>query len=185
MRRLVRVVGAAFVLAAVLASGASAKEWKTLKIETEGAFAPWNFVTAGQLDGFDVELAKTLCQKMQVTCEITAQDWDGMIPALNAGKYDAIMAAMISTPKRRDVIDFSRSYANGPHGFAVLKTSPLAKLPEAGKIFSLTKDDAASQKVIAEMREMLKGKNSRRAGLDHQPRLPQPVLQRRRDDPRI
>jgi octopine/nopaline transport system substrate-binding protein len=145
----------------LLASGmasADAKEWKTIKIATEGAFRPWNFVEGGKLDGFDVELANELCKRMQVTCELMAQDWDGIIPALQAGKYDAIMAAMTITPKRREVIEFSRTYAVGPHGFAVQKGGPLAKLPGAGKSLSLTRDAEESKKVLDGMREMLKGK---------------------------
>src|SRR5262249_39683860 len=124
----------------------------------EGAFAPWNFVEGGKLKGFDVELAEDLCKRMQVTCEIVAQDWDGIIPALQAQKYDAIMAAMTITEKRRAVIDFSRPYAVGPHGFAVSKSGPLAKLPGEDMSLSLTNNPEESKKVIAGMREMLKGK---------------------------
>ena len=142
----------------LLASGADAKEWKTIRIATEGAFAPWNFVEGGKLKGYDVELAEDLCKRMNVTCEIAAQDWDGIIPALQAQKYDAIMAAMTITPKRREVIDFSRTYAVGPHGFAVLKSGPLANLPGAGMSLSLTKNPEESKKVIDGMRELLKGK---------------------------
>src|SRR5215469_3117350 len=142
----------------LLAGGADAKEWKTIRIATEGAFAPWNFVEGGKLKGYDVELAEDLCKRMNVTCEIVAQDWDGIIPALQAQKYDAIMAAMTITPKRREVIDFSRTYAVGPHGFAVLKSGPLANLPGAGMSLSLTKNPEESKKVIDGMRELLKGK---------------------------
>jgi len=123
------VVGLGLSLAGV--PSADAKDWKTVKIATEGAFRPWNFVEGGKLNGLDVELAGELCKRMQVTCEVMAQDWDGIIPALQAGKYDAIIAAMTITPKRREVIDFSRTYAIGPHGFAVQKAGPLANLPGA------------------------------------------------------
>ncbi len=156
MRALAIALGVA--LAAASGVGANAKEWKTVKIATEGAFAPWNFVEGGKLKGYDVELAEDLCKRMQVTCEIAAQDWDGIIPALQAQKYDAIMAAMTITEKRREVIDFSRTYAVGPHGFAVLKSGPLAALPGAGLNLSLTKNPEEAKKIIASMREMLKGK---------------------------
>jgi octopine/nopaline transport system substrate-binding protein len=156
MRALAIALGLAVAVA--ISAGADAKEWKTVKIATEGAFAPWNFVEGGTLKGYDVELAQDLCKRMQVTCEIAAQDWDGIIPALQAGKYDAIMAAMTITPKRREVIDFSRTYAVGPHGFAVLKSGPLANLPGAGLSLSLTKNPEEAKKIIGEMREMLKGK---------------------------
>ena len=55
---------------------------------------------------------------MKVKCEVVAQDWDGIIPALNAKKYDAIMAGMNITDKRLEVVGFTRPYASGMHGFA-------------------------------------------------------------------
>ena len=88
-----KVLGAVLGLA-VAASGAVAQE-KTVKIATEGAYAPWNFTSAGgKLEGFEIDLANDLCARMKVKCEIVAQDWDGIIPALQAKKYDAIMAGM-------------------------------------------------------------------------------------------
>ena len=70
---------------------AQAKDWKKIKIATEGAYAPWNFTNAaGKLEGFEVDLANDLCKRMKAECEIVAQDWDGIIPALNAKKFDAI-----------------------------------------------------------------------------------------------
>ena len=62
----------------------------------------------GKLDGFEIDLANDLCARMKVKCEIVAQDWDGIIPALKAQKYDAIMAGMNITDKRLEVINFSR-----------------------------------------------------------------------------
>ena len=87
----------------------------------------------GKLEGFEIDLATDLCARMKVKCEIVAQDWDGIIPALNAKKYDAIMAGMNITDKRLEVVGFSRPYAAGPHGFGVMKDSPLAKLAGHGR----------------------------------------------------
>lgn len=82
-----------------------------LRIGTEGAYAPFNYTNAdGTLGGFDVDLANAICEDMQVTCEITAQDWDGIIPGLKAGKYDAIVAAMSVTPERAQQVSFTDSY---------------------------------------------------------------------------
>src|SRR6476620_4918615 len=123
------VLGAATLSILVAASGAAAQE-KTVKIATEGAYAPWNFTGAGgKLEGFEIDLANNLCERMKVKCEIVAQDWDGIIPALNAKKYDAIMAGMNATDERKKVIEFSRPYASSPNGFLVAKNSPLAKMP--------------------------------------------------------
>src|SRR3712207_342833 len=116
------------LLASALGMGGAAAQEKTVKIATEGAYAPWNFTGAGgKLEGFEIDLANDLCGRMKVKCEIVAQDWDGIIPALNAKKYDAIMAGMNITEKRLEVINFSQAYAATPHGFGVMKDSPLAK----------------------------------------------------------
>lgn len=84
---------------------------QVIRIATEGAYPPFNFTNAdGSLGGFDVALAQALCKEMQVQCEIKAQDWDGIIPALKAQKYDAIVAAMSITPERQQAVDFTEPY---------------------------------------------------------------------------
>jgi len=138
---------------------AQGKTWTTVKIATEGAYAPWNFTApGGKLEGYEIDLANELCKRMKVTCEIVSQDWDGIIPALNAGKYDAIMAGMNVTDKRKEVIQFSRPYGGEPATFGIEKSSPLAKLPHNGERFDLTKDEPTAQKAIDEIKPMLKGK---------------------------
>ncbi len=90
---------------------AAAESGEVLRIGTEGAYAPFNYTNAdGTLGGFDVDMANAICADMQVTCEITAQDWDGIIPGLKAGKYDAIVAAMSITPERAQQVSFTDPY---------------------------------------------------------------------------
>jgi octopine/nopaline transport system substrate-binding protein len=147
------------LLASALAIGGAAAQDRTVKIATEGAYAPWNFTGAGgKLEGFEIDLANDLCARMKVKCEIVSQDFEGVIPALNAKKFDAIMAGMNITDKRLEVIDFSRAYAAGPHGWGVTKDSPLAKLPGQGQRLSLDKDADAAKKMIEEWKPLLKGK---------------------------
>ncbi len=94
--------------AALFAGNAQADR---IRIATEGAYAPFNFVDAsGQLQGFDVDIAKALCEKMQADCDIVAQDWDGIIPGLQARRYDAIIASMSITPERQRVVAFTNPY---------------------------------------------------------------------------
>ncbi|WP_445500817.1 lysine/arginine/ornithine ABC transporter substrate-binding protein [Microvirga sp. G4-2] len=151
-------LGAAALGVLVAVSGASAQE-KTVKIATEGAYAPWNFTGAGgKLEGFEIDLANDLCARMKVKCEIVAQDWDGIIPALQAKKYDAIMAAMTITDKRKEVISFSEPYANAPSTFLVAKDSPLAKMPGTGETLNLNSQQAAADKVIEDIKSFIKGK---------------------------
>ena len=95
-----------------------------LRIGTEGAYAPFNYTNAdGTLGGFDVEIANALCADMHVTCEIVAQDWDGIIPGLKAGKYDAIVAAMSVTPERSQQVSFTDPYFSNALVFLAKKDS--------------------------------------------------------------
>ena len=127
-----------------------------ITIATEGAYAPWNFTGPdGKAAGFEVDLANDLCARMKVKCTIVIQDWDGLIPSLNVGKFDVIMASMFITDKRLEVINFSRPYAIDPSTFAVGKTSALAKSDVKGK-FNLN-DEAAAQPEIDKMKPLMKG----------------------------
>jgi octopine/nopaline transport system substrate-binding protein len=157
---------AAALIGTALASGAlatgalaQAKTWSSIKIATEGAYAPYNFMgPGGKLDGFEVELAYKLCERMKAKCEVVQQDWDGIVPALQAGKYDAIMAGMNVTEKRKEVVDFSTPYVREMNGFVVAKDGPLAKLADDGVRVDLTGDTPEAKKVIDELKPLLKGK---------------------------
>jgi octopine/nopaline transport system substrate-binding protein len=142
-----------------LAGGSATAQNGTVRIAVEGAYAPWNFTGAGgKLEGFEIDLASDLCARMKVKCEIVAQDWDGMIPALNARKFDAIMDAMTITDERRKAIDFSDRYADSPNGFLVATDSPLAKMPGTGQAYNLSSQPAEAEKAIEVIRPFLKGK---------------------------
>jgi octopine/nopaline transport system substrate-binding protein len=143
----------------VLASAASAKDWKTVVIGMEGAYDPYNLTDPnGKIVGFEPDLAADVCARIKVECKIIPQDWDGMIPGLQAGKFDVIMDGMSITDERKKEIDFSIPYANVPAALATAKASPLAKLPEAGKLINFNKDKAAGDAAIKMLREALKGK---------------------------
>ncbi|WP_339761172.1 transporter substrate-binding domain-containing protein [uncultured Sulfitobacter sp.] len=138
---------------------AAAKDLSKITIATEGAFAPWNFTKAdGTLTGYEVDLYKILCERMQVECTLIAQNWDGMIPGLLAGKYDAIMAGMSATEKREKVISFSQPYGSTGQTFGVLKDGPLAALPLKGDLFNLASNPDGAKMAIEEIRPLLKGK---------------------------
>ncbi|MCV9907686.1 lysine/arginine/ornithine ABC transporter substrate-binding protein [Brucella sp. HL-2] len=129
----------------------------TIRIATEGAYAPWNFSGPNNvLEGFEVDLVKELCERMKTKCEIVAQNWDGIIPSLTAGKYDTIMAAMSITPKREEVIAFSAPYAAAINSFTVMGDSGLDDLPDTGKPLSV--DSEAAKPVLEEIAKKIEGK---------------------------
>lgn len=130
-----------------------------LRIATEGAYPPYNMVDpAGNLIGFEVDLAKEICRKLAVECEIMAQNWDGIIPGLQTGRYDAIMAGMSITSERQQVVDFTTGYATTPGYFVSLGDSPLQKVDTGLERVNLTDIDPVEQAAIDTMKEALKGK---------------------------
>jgi arginine/ornithine transport system substrate-binding protein len=129
-----RIALGAVALAAALFMGgaADAKEWTKLRIATEGAYAPYNYVTPeGELAGFDVDIAKALCDELKLECEIVKQEWNGMIPGLMANKYDAIVASMSITEERKKHIDFTGKYYNTPTRLLAKKGSGIDGTPES------------------------------------------------------
>ncbi|PWC63662.1 amino acid ABC transporter substrate-binding protein [Azospirillum sp. TSH7] len=148
------------MMAVAAAGAANAKEWKTVRIASEGAYPPWNATdTSGKLTGFEVDLGNDLCKRMKVTCEFVAQDWDGIIPALQQGKYDAIMSAMTITDERKKVIDFSVPYGTEPSVFAVMANSPLAKSLALGADRVDLNDQGKAKPVLEKLADALKGKS--------------------------
>ena len=112
------------LFAAALWGGAACAQ-ASYRIATEGTYPPWSFKDAqGALQGWDVDIAHALCEKMKAKCEIVAQDWDGIIPGLMARKYDMIVASMAITEQRRQRVDFSDKYKETISRFVAKKGAP-------------------------------------------------------------
>ena len=134
-KHLVKASGRAICLAlasAFIAGAAWAQA--SYRIATEGTYPPWSFKDAqGTLQGWDVEIAHALCEKMKAKCEVIAQDWDGIIPGLMARKYDMIVASMAITEQRRQRVDFSDKYKETISRFVARKGVPDDVSPAALK----------------------------------------------------
>jgi octopine/nopaline transport system substrate-binding protein len=159
----VKKLFAALALGVIVAAAggmAEAKDWKKVRIGSEGAYPPWNSTDpSGKLIGFEIDLGNDLCKRMNVECEFVAQDWDGIIPALQQGKYDAIMAAMTITDERRQVISFSEPYGSEPSMFGVVKGSPLeAALDLGAERVDLSKETPETKQLLDKLATVLKGK---------------------------
>ena len=148
-----------FLALALQPVAARAKEWKQVVIATEGGYAPWNLTRPdGTLDGFEVELVKLLCGRLKLECRLQAQGWNGMLDALQAGKFDMVMDAISITEERKRVIAFSRPYASTPATFAALKGGALSHLPGTGARLLLSGDARRDAAAIASLKLALKGK---------------------------
>ena len=101
------IVAAAALLA--LTVGAQAQD--TVRLGSEGAYPPYNFVDeAGKLGGFDIDVGNEICKRASLTCEWVVNEWDTIIPTLIAGNYDAILAGMSITDERKKTIAFTTDY---------------------------------------------------------------------------
>ena len=151
-----RKLGITALVVAALALGAgsaSAKDWNKIRIGVEGAYPPFSWVDPdGALQGFDIEIAQALCDNMGAECEMVQQDWDGIIPALLARKYDAIIASMSITEERKKKVNFTNKYYNTPAKFVRKKDSGIEISEEglAGKIVGVQRATTHDNFITAE-----------------------------------
>ena len=157
MRISKRLTMAASAAVIALFAGSAMAEGEKLVIGTEGAYPPFNNLESdGTLTGFDVDIAKALCEEMKAECTFVTQDWDGIIPALIAKKFDAIIASMSITEELKQQVDFSKKYYNTPPAIAVPKDSELTEATEAalaGKIIGAQASTTHSNYAEAHMKE--------------------------------
>jgi arginine/ornithine transport system substrate-binding protein len=115
------LLAAFFAAASLLAMGvaqAQAPGWSKIRIGVEGNYPPFSKMGPdGQLAGFDIDIAKALCAQMKAECTLVQQEWDGMMPALNAKKFDMIVASMTISEERKKAADFSDPYYSVPSRF--------------------------------------------------------------------
>lgn len=103
-----------------LSVGVAAKEWKEIRVAIDPTYKPFTYKTEdGKPTGFDVDIAQALCDLNKVKCVYVEQVWDGMIPGLQARKYDAIISSMSITPDRQKVVAFTGKYYNTPSQIVV------------------------------------------------------------------
>jgi polar amino acid transport system substrate-binding protein len=96
---------------AMMAGAAFAESNSVVRLGTEGAYAPYNFINDdGEVDGFERDLGDELCARAELTCEWVTNEWDSIIPNLVSGNYDVIIAGMSITDERDEVIDFTQNY---------------------------------------------------------------------------
>ncbi len=118
-----KFLGAVLILGIVFAAGNGfANDWKKIRVGVEGAYPPFSFVAPdGELGGFDIEMAKAIVAAAGADVELVVSDWDGIIPALLARKFDCIVASMSITEERKKKVAFTHKYYQTPAKFVVKK----------------------------------------------------------------
>jgi polar amino acid transport system substrate-binding protein/arginine/ornithine transport system substrate-binding protein len=112
------LLSAAFALVVMAVPGLA----QTLRVGVEGNYPPFSMISPdGKLSGFDIDIANALCAEMKVTCTLVQQEWDGMIPALNAKKFDIIVASMTITEERKKSVEFTNPYYDVPSRWVARK----------------------------------------------------------------
>ena len=122
IQRLLALASLSFGMAFTVQASAQGKD---LKVAIDPTYQPFTFKSAdGKPTGFDVDIALALCEQIKRKCVFVEQVWDGMIPGLQARKYDAIISSMSITDDRRKVVEFTDKYYNTPSRIVIKSDTP-------------------------------------------------------------
>ena len=120
-------------LLAVSAGSAYAKDWTTVRFGVDASYPPFESKGPdGKVVGFDVDLGNEICARLKAKCVWIENDFDGMIPALKARKFDGVLSSMSMTPARQEQIAFSAKLFNTPTRLVAKKGSSL--MPDAKSV---------------------------------------------------
>ncbi|ETD69607.1 amino acid ABC transporter substrate-binding protein [Pelistega indica] len=104
------------VLAMIAMSGAANAEERLIRFGNDATYPPFEYTTpSGEIVGFDIDLAKAMCEKLQAKCTFQNQAWDGIIPALRAKKFDVIASSMSITEERKKAVAFTQKIWTTPN----------------------------------------------------------------------
>ncbi|WP_170134859.1 transporter substrate-binding domain-containing protein [Acuticoccus kandeliae] len=116
----IRPVAFAMCALAALATAGPAFAQDTYKVALDGTFAPHAMPKlGGGIEGFNVDLANEIGKRLGVTMDITAAQFSGLLPGLQAGTYDFIVAPTTITPERAENLLFSEGYLDTDYQFVV------------------------------------------------------------------
>lgn len=130
---------------AVLSLAGPAISKDVYKVALDGTFAPHAMPKLdGGVEGFNVDLAAALAEQMGAEFELTAAQWSGLLPGMQAGTYDFLVAPTTVTEERSENMLFSEGYLNTDYQFVVKTgTDPVSALEEfKGKTIAVNKGSA-------------------------------------------
>lgn len=108
-------------------------DMERIRFVTDDDYPPFNYRDEdGALTGFNVDLARAICEELSVECEVRAMPWESLLPALAKEEADAAVASMRSDGRTLSQADFTEGYYHTPARFVARKDSPLDDVnPEA------------------------------------------------------
>jgi arginine/ornithine transport system substrate-binding protein len=129
-------------------------ELPELKVAIDPTYQPFTFKTAdGKPTGFDVDIAEALCNEIKRKCVYVEQVWDGMIPGLQAKKYDVIISSMSITEERLQAVDFTDKYYNTPSRIVVKTGTPFTDAASLkGKKIGVLKGSTQEKYAMGELK---------------------------------
>lgn len=140
----------ALLVAGTVSVSAQAKEWKTIRFGVAPAYAPFEFrAPDGSVQGFDIDLGNALCEQLKAKCVWVENDFDGMIPALAARKFDAINSGMNITAKRKERASFTVPLYQVPIMMVAKTGSGLQPTPASLKGKSIGVQQGTTQEAYA------------------------------------
>lgn len=108
---------------------------QSIRFLTTDDFPPFNFIDdSGRLTGFHVDLARAICDELDLPCTIQARPWDNLITTLEAGRADAIIAGVTISAENRQRVEFSDVYLRNPARFVVREANGGADMSPDGLV---------------------------------------------------
>ena len=126
-----------------------AGEYTVVRFGADPNYAPYAYENStGTLTGFEVDIGNAICAHLNVRCQWVESDFDGLVPSLNAGKIDAILASMTVTEARQKVIDFSSQVFSSPTAMVLRPGTELVKGTAVGYLQGSTQEAYARQVLV-------------------------------------
>lgn len=147
MKKTLLMLFAVFFTSAPVFAG----EYTVIRFGVDPNYAPFAYKNStGTLTGFEVDIGNSLCAQLKVRCQWIESDFDGLVPSLNAGKIDAILASMTVTDARKKVIDFSSEVFSSPTAMVFRPGTELVKGTAVGYLQGSTQETYARQVLVNE-----------------------------------
>ena len=147
------------IAAAAMFLSAGMSNAEVVKIGTDGGASPWTFTdSAGKLIGFDIDVGDEICARMKTECEWVINDWNGIFPAMQLGKFQMIMAGLNATDERRKTMDFSRNFAVSLVSFAVKEGNDLENYKPSVDVVNFDDLNDAAKAELKNLKAALNGK---------------------------